>query len=156
MARERIKNAQHEARLVQTRILITFVIVLIMIAILMGRLYYLQVVSNDHFETLSNNNRIDLIPVPPVRGLVMDRNGEVLAQNFPVYTLEVIPDQVPNIENMVNEVGKIVNLTPRDLRLFRRSLKQRPGFERRNLRVGLSYDEASRFAVHRYRFQGES
>ncbi|MFT5111347.1 MAG: penicillin-binding protein 2 [Parasphingorhabdus sp.] len=154
MVRERLKNTQQEARLIQTRILVTFIAVLGMMFLLFGRLYYLQVINNEHFETLSTNNRIDLIPVSPVRGLIFDRNGEVLAENFPVYTLQVVPDQVPEMQSMIDEVSRIVELTPRDIKLFRRTLKQRPGFERRNLRVGLSYEEASRFAVHRYRFQG--
>ncbi len=152
--REQIRDAKRETRLIQSRIVLSFAGVLVLLAILVGRLYFLQVIGHQHYETLSNNNRIDLVPVPPVRGLVFDRNGEVLAQNFPVYTLEVIPDQVEDMEWTLGEIGKLVALTGRDMTAFRRSLRQRPGFERRQLKTELDYDEASRFAVNQYRFRG--
>ncbi len=154
MAREQIKDVKRETRLVQKRILVAFLGVLVLVAILLGRLYFLQVVGHTHYETLSNNNRIDLVPVPPVRGLIFDRSGEVLAQNYPVYTLEVVPDQVEDMDETLDEIGKLVTLTARDLSLFRRTLAQRPGFERRHLKTELDYDEASRFAVNQYRFKG--
>lgn len=154
MAREQIKDVKREARLVQSRILVAFIGVLVLVSILVARLYFLQVIGHTHYDTLSNNNRIDLVPVPPVRGLIFDRSGEVLAQNFPVYTLEVVPDQVEDMEHTLDEIGKLVPLTARELSLFRRSLRLRPGFERRHLKTELSYDEASRFAVNQYRFRG--
>ncbi len=154
MAREQIKDAQREARLIQSRIFIAFFAVLLLVVILLARLYFLQIIGHQHYEILSNNNRIDLAPVPPVRGLVFDRNGEVLAQNFPVYTLEVMPDQVREMDTTLNRISRLVVLTDREQRLFRRTLKQRPGFERRTLKTGLSYEEAARFAVNQYNFKG--
>ncbi len=154
MVREQIKDVKRETRLVQSRILVAFIGVLLLVVILVARLYFLQIVGHAHYKTLSDNNRIDLVPVPPVRGLIFDRSGEVLAQNYPVYTLEVIPDQVEDMDRTLDEIGKLVALTSRDLTLFRRSLEQRPGFERRHLKSELTYDEASRFAVNQYRFRG--
>ncbi|GJL80842.1 MAG: penicillin-binding protein 2 [marine bacterium B5-7] len=154
MANHEIKDTKRESRVIQSRILIAFIGVLALSAILIARLYFLQIIGHTHYETLSNNNRIDLVPVPPVRGLIFDRNGEVLAQNFPVYTLEVIPDQVEDMQRTLDEIGQLVVLTPHDLALFKKSLRQRPGFERRHLKTELSPDEASRFAVNQYRFKG--
>jgi len=152
--KEQIKDAKREERLIQSRILVTFIGVLGLILVLLGRLYYLQVIGHAHYDTLSNNNRIDLTPVAPVRGLIFDRNGEVLAQNHPVYTLEVVPDQVANMTATLHEIGKLVALTDDDLKRFKRSLKQRPSFEARALKTELEYDEASRFAVNQHKFKG--
>jgi len=154
VVREQIRDVKRETSIVQRRILIAFVGVLALAALLAARLYFLQIVGHTHYETLSDNNRIDLVPVPPVRGLIFDRSGRVLAQNFPVYALEVVPDQVEDMDHTLDEIGRLVALTSRDTALFRRSLQQRPGFERRYLKNELSYDEASRFAVNQHRFRG--
>ncbi|MCZ7599201.1 MAG: hypothetical protein M5U09_17990 [Gammaproteobacteria bacterium] len=121
MVREQIRDVKRETSIVQRRILIAFVGVLALAAVLVARLYFLQIVGHTHYETLSDNNRIDLVPVPPVRGLIFDRSGRVLAQNFPVYAPEVVPDRVEDMDHTLDEIGKLVALTSRDTALFRRS-----------------------------------
>lgn len=149
-----VKDAGREERLIQSRILFAFLGVLALVAVLLWRLYFLQVVQNAHYETLSDNNRINLAPVPPVRGLVFDRNGEVLAQNFPVYTLTMVPDQVRDVERTLERIARIVSLSQDELEAFRRGLGERPGFEPHVLKTRLSHEQAARFAVDQHRFKG--
>jgi penicillin-binding protein 2 len=94
------------------------------------------------------------VPIPPVRGFILDRNGVVLAQNYPVLTLEVVPDQVEDMGLLLKELGKIVTLNERDLKLFARQLRERPRFESLLLRTHLTDEEAARFAVVRHRWNG--
>jgi penicillin-binding protein 2 len=118
------------------------------------RLAYIQIVNYRHFSTLSQENRVKPVPIPPVRGTIFDRNGVVLAQNYPVLTLEVIPDQVEDMGELLKELGKIVTLNERDLKLFARQLRERPRFESLTLRTHLTDEEAARFAVVRHRWNG--
>lgn len=149
-----IKDTYREIRLFQSRLFVTTLFVLLLFLTLVGRMVYLQVVQYEHYTTLSQNNRISIIPIPPVRGLILDRNGIVLAQNFPAYTLEVVPDLVPDMERLLEDLGRLTELAPRDLERFRRLLKRRPGFESLTLRGRLSEAEAARFAVNRHRLTG--
>jgi len=125
-----------------------------LVLVLLGRLIYLQVINYDHYVTLSQNNRISIIPIPPVRGLIVDRNGTVFAQNIPAYTIEIVPDQVPDLDRLLADLGELVQLTPADLERFNKLRRQRPGFESIPLRDRLSDGEAARYAVNRYRLQG--
>ena len=86
-----IKDHFRETRLYNARLSVIGVIVVTLIFALILRLAYLQVFAHRHYETLSQANRIKPIPIQPPRGLILDRNGVILAQNYPVYTLEIIP-----------------------------------------------------------------
>ncbi len=149
-----IKDYLRESRLFNTRILVIVVIIAIMVFVLFLRLAYLQVINHRYYATLSQENRINPVPIPPVRGLIFDRNGVVLAQNYPVLTLEIVPNQVTNMHALLNELGKIVTLNDRDLKNFYRQLRERPRFESLILRTHLTDEEAGRFAVQRYRLNG--
>ena len=89
-----------------------------------------------------------------MRGLIFDRNGIPLARNVPSYTLEVVPDQVRDMDALLDELGKLVKLTEYDLKLFRRDIKRHAQFDTIVLRSQLTDEEAARFAVNRYRFEG--
>ncbi len=154
MATQHIKDAKREENIIKSRIVMTFFGILILVLVLFFRLYYLQVTGHTHYETLSNNNRIDLTPVAPVRGMIFDRNGKILAQNTPVYTLDITPDQIKNMEQTLDHVSQLVSISDYELKRFKRSLKQRPGFEARTLITNLEHAEAARFAVNQHRFKG--
>ncbi len=140
--------------MIQSRLVVSMLLVIVLAMVLLWRLFDLQVSQNERFVTLSQHNRIELISVPPVRGVIYDRNGEVLAQNFSVFNLEVSPDQIKNMDDMLDELRQLVTLSDRDIKRFRHLLKRRPSFERQTLRTNLSPEETARFSVNRYRFPG--
>ncbi|MDH3465280.1 MAG: penicillin-binding protein 2 [Gammaproteobacteria bacterium] len=154
MAELAIRDYLRETSIIQSRLITALVVVVIGTLALVARLAYLQVVNHSHYATLSLNNRIHLIPLPPVRGTVYDRNGVVLAQNFPVYNLEVTPDQVEVMAQTVDELAQLIRVGDDDLAAFERKLEQRPGFEPQVLRYNLADDEAARFSINQYRFPG--
>jgi penicillin-binding protein 2 len=149
-----IRDHLRESRLFGARLSIVASVVVALTALLFLRLAYIQIVNYRHFATLSQENRIKPVPIPPVRGTIFDRNGVVLAQNYPVLTLEVVPDQVEDMGALLGELGKIVTLNERDLKLFAKQLRERPRFESLTLRTHLTDEEAARFALVRHRWNG--
>ncbi|OGI44677.1 MAG: penicillin-binding protein 2 [Candidatus Muproteobacteria bacterium RBG_16_64_11] len=154
MKRPAIKDYLRESRLFNLRVGVSLALVAFLALILFVRLVYLQVVSHRHYATLSQENSVKPLPVTPVRGLILDRNGVVLAQNFPVLTLEITPYQVANMKALLEELGTVVTLNERDLKNFERLRRSRPRFESLTIRTQLSEEEAARFAVNRHRFNG--
>ena len=144
-----IKDHFRETRLFNSRLFIAAVIAMLMVVLLLTRLIYLQIVSHKHYATLSQANRIKPIPIPPVRGLILDRNGVVLAHNYPVYTLEVIPEQVKEMDELLATLQGLVNFNEKDLKNFNKLLRTRPRFESLVLRTHLTDEEAGRIAVNR-------
>ena len=149
-----IRDHLRESRLFCARLSIVASVVVALIVLLFFRLAYIQIVNYRHFATLSQENRVKPVPIPPVRGNIFDRHGVVLAQNYPVLTLEVIPDQVGDMGVLLKELGKIVTLNERDLKLFAKQLRERPRFESLTLRTHLTDEEAARFALVRHRWNG--
>ncbi len=144
-----LKDYFRETRIFNNRVIIVAVIIAVLSLLLVVRLVWLQIFSHRHYETLSQANRIRPIPIPPPRGLILDRNGVVLAQNYPVYTLEVVPEQVDDMNTLLEQLGELVQLTETDLKSFRKQLRERPRFEALTLRANLTDEEAARVAVKR-------
>ncbi len=149
-----IKDYLRESRLFNSRILVVVAVITLLVLVLIGRLAYLQTIDHKYYATLSNENSINPVPIAPVRGLIFDRNGVVLAENYPVLTLEIVPNQVKNMKTLLSELGKVVTLNHRDLRNFYRQLREKPHFDSLVLRNNLTEEEADRFAVQRYRLTG--
>ncbi len=149
-----IKDQFRESRLFNARLMVVGAVVVTLILALFLRLAYLQLFAHRHFETLSQANRVKPIPIQPPRGLILDRHGVVLAQNFPVYTLEIVPEQVDDMDSLLEELKQVVNLNEADLRNFRKQLRERPRFENLLLRSHLTEEEAARLAVRRTYFSG--
>jgi penicillin-binding protein 2 len=154
MREGQIRDHLRESRLFGTRLSVVAVAIIVLVAILVLRLAYLQIVNYRHYATLSQENRVNPVPIPPVRGNILDRNGVVLAQNYPVLTLEIVPDQVDDMGELLEALGKIITLNEKDLKLFARQLRERPRFESLTLRTHLTDEEAARFAVVRHRWNG--
>ncbi len=144
-----IKDYFRETHLFGARLTVVAVLCLVLIGLLFVRLVYLQVVKHPHYTTLAQANRIRPLPIPPVRGQIVDRHGVVLAQSYPVYTLEIIPEQVDDMPTLLEELGRLVRLTEGDLMSFRKQLRERPRFEQLTLRTHLTPEEAARVAVRR-------
>lgn len=154
MAQRTLKNYLLESRLFKSRALIAALLILLMLTLLMLRLVKLQILENEHFETLSRDNRVKVAPLPPTRGLIFDRNGTILAQNLPAHSLEIIPEQVKDLDQTLAALGQVVTISEGDLKRFERLRKQRRRFDSIPIRVRLDEQEVARFAVNQHRFPG--
>jgi penicillin-binding protein 2 len=149
-----IKNRERELNTFRSRVIVAVIGILVGFAILSIRLVYLQVVKRDQFYTMAEANRISVVPVVPNRGVIYDRNGEILAANYSAYTLEVTPSKVKNLDRVLDELTEIVDIQPKDRRRFKRLLEESKNFESLPIRNRLTEQEVARFAVNRYRFPG--
>ena len=100
-----LKDHIRESHIFNSRIIIAVIITAILLLIILIRLAYLQIVHQDHYHTLSENNRVTLRPIPPTRGLIYDRNGILLAQNLPSFSLELVPEHIDDLEFTINEIA---------------------------------------------------
>src|SRR5689334_4772085 len=148
------KNISHEVQLTAQRSWLAFFIMLLLILLLVGRLSYLQINKNLLYTTLSTHNAMDLVPLEPTRGLIYDRNGVLLADNIPVFSLDVIPDKARNLVKMLPEIGKLIHFSESDLSLFQKQLKQHRRFEEIPLKLRLTEAEVARFAENQHHFPG--
>jgi penicillin-binding protein 2 len=154
--KRRVELKDHLQEIYNFRLRLAFGIVfaLLLMIILLVRFVYLQVVQHDHYQTLAENNRISVVPIVPNRGLILDRNGVVLARNNPGYTLEVTPSKTPDINTTIEQLSELVEITPRNLKRFHKLRKKNHRFEATVIRNRLSDDEVARFAAQQYRFPG--
>jgi penicillin-binding protein 2 len=150
----RFKDHWREQHMFLGRLVAAAVIIVLLAGMVIYRLVDLQVVNFEHFSRLSQGNRVRLEPVPPVRGLLFDRNGRTLAENLPVYQLELIPEQVKDIEGTLAELTRLELVREEDLPRIRTQIRSQRRFEPAILRHRLGDDEAARFAVQRPRFPG--
>ncbi|HEY8119004.1 MAG TPA: penicillin-binding protein 2 [Methylophilaceae bacterium] len=153
-SRSELKNHLLEQYNFRIRLAVAAIGILLCFGALAGRFFFLQMAKYDYFQTLAENNRISLVPIVPNRGLILDRNGILLAHNFFVYTLEITPSKTENLEETINEIGKLVEVSPNDRKRFKKLRMQSHSFESIPLRTHLNEVEAARFAVNRYRFPG--
>lgn len=153
-ARSEFKNYQQEQYYFRLRLGFAVLVALTCFGLLAGRLFFLQMTKYDYFQTLAENNRISLVPIVPNRGLILDRNGVVLAHNFFAYTLEITPAKVDNVEHTIEKISTLVEVSPNDRKRFKKLRAQSHSFESVPLRTHLNEEEAARFAVNRYRFPG--
>lgn len=146
----------HEADLYrfQTRILAVSLVMLLGLTLIAARLLYLQVLKHDDFSERAESNRVSIVPKAPDRGLILDRNGIVLANNYSAYTLEIVPGQVEDADQLIDALGKLIEITPRDKRRFRKLREESKGMESLPIRIRLTDEEVAKFAVQRYRFPG--
>jgi penicillin-binding protein 2 len=149
-----LKNHQREIFYFRLRLMLSLGFVLLMLFILLLRFIYLQVLKHDYFQTLAENNRIAVVPVVPNRGLILDRNGVVLARNYSGYTLEIASRKVADLEATINELSKLVDIQPKDRKRFKKLLAESRNFDSLPIRNRLSDEEVARFAAQRYRFPG--
>jgi penicillin-binding protein 2 len=149
-----IKDYLFESRLFMQRSIQALVFAGLLIGALVGRLIYLQVVAHEHFITLSDDNRIKILPLPPNRGLIFDRNGLILADNLPSYRLEITPEQVRDIQGTLDRLAQLVNIRDVDRKRFDNLRARTPVFKPVPLRFHLSDEEVARFAINRHKFPG--
>lgn len=150
----RLQDYLRDTKLVQSRLIIALVIILLLSGVLIWRLFVLQIEQNERYNTLSQENRIRVVPLPPVRGQIYDRNGVLLAQNIPVYAIEVHPDRIDDMDAALDRVSRLVKVGPEELERFRKTLRTRPSFETQVLKSGLDDEEVARFAANQHLIEG--
>ncbi len=149
-----LKNVELELSRFRTRLLFAAGMVLVCFGLIVARLLYLQVLRHEELTVRAENNRISVVPIVPNRGLILDRNGVVLANNYSAYTLELTPSKIFDLEGTIEELAKIIEITPADRRRFKRQMEDSKSFESLPIRTRLTDEEVARFSVHRYRFPG--
>ena len=149
-----LKDTIHENQAFLNRAIVAGLLVLAAVLVLLWRMVQLQVIDHGHFTTLSRENRVKVLPLPPTRGLIYDRKGVLLAQNRPAYSLEITPEQVDDLERTLDELAQIIEIDADDLERFWQLKKRKRRFDSVPIRVNLSQDETAQFAVHRHRFPG--
>ncbi|EEG34270.1 penicillin-binding protein 2 [Neisseria flavescens] len=137
------------------RLLVAFILIVIFFSILLARFFYLQVTQHNEFSGQASSNRITLIPTPPVRGEIVDINGVPLAKNYPIFSLEVIPSRIEGkMEDVIEALKKYVDITPTDLKRFKKYRESYRKFENIPLKLRLTDEEAARLSVHLREFKG--
>jgi penicillin-binding protein 2 len=149
-----LKNLEAELSRFRARLWAAAGFVLFCFGLLVFRLHVLQIVRHDDLATQAENNRIAVVPIVPNRGLIVDRNGVVLANNYSAYTLEITPSKVDDVEETIDALAKIVNIELRDRRRFKRLREESKSFESIPIRTRLTDREVARFTAQRYRFPG--
>ncbi len=147
-----VPDTGRELRRVRLRLAFSWIFVLACFAALVARFAYLQVIRYEDFHAQAEDNRIALVPIPPPRGLIFDRNGVLLADNVPEYTLEIVPKRVRDLERTIDDLSKVVEIGPRDRRRFKRLLEDSRNYDSIPIRTRLTEEELARFAVAQFRF----
>ncbi|WP_301098774.1 penicillin-binding protein 2 [Otariodibacter sp.] len=151
---EKVRNGRAEANLFIRRAIIAFLGVLGLTGVLLTNLYNLQVRDYESYQTRSNGNRIKLLPVPPTRGLIYDRNGKVLAENITFFGLYIVPEKVENLEDTFNELKLLVGLNDDDIENYKKEKLRSSRYTPVLLKPNLSEEQIARFSVLQYRFPG--
>lgn len=149
-----LKNLEQELGRFRSRLWAAAGFVLFCFGLLVFRLVVLQVVRHDDLATQAENNRISVVPIVPNRGLIVDRHGVVLANNYAAYTLEITPSKVDNLEQTIEDLSQIVDIQTRDRRRFKRLREESKSFESIPIRTRLTDEEVARFTAQRFRFPG--
>lgn len=149
-----IKDSLAENRTFLSRVVAAFILILLIIAGLIVRLVYLQIVGHEHYATLSKDNRIKIAPLPPTRGIIYDRRGRMLAQNVPTYSLELIPEQIENMDETLQQLQQLLNISDEKIDLFQKQRKRNKAFTTTPLLQNLTEEDVAKFAVVRPYFPG--
>lgn len=151
----RLKDHEKDARLVRGRVVFGAVAVVLLVCVLIARLYYLQVIQYEYHSTLSENNRVHVQPIPPSRGLIYDRNGVVVADNRPSFSLSMTRERAGEWSSVLDTIVEILQLTPDDRIIFEKRMKQgRRPFEPVPILFELSEEQIALIAVNQFRLPG--
>jgi len=149
-----IKDHHSERRLFIARVILTSVVAILLLGTVIARLVQLQVIDYEHFAERSQGNRIRIEAVPPIRGLVFDRQGRILAENLPAYQLELIPEQVEDLDDTLNRLARLNLIEAADIPRFRELSRIGPRFRPVTLNMRLNDKQIAHFAIQRPRFPG--
>lgn len=149
------KKSTAYAPFYKLRIILLVVCVLFLSSILFFRLFYLQIIQFGRYQTLSLQNQMSIIPIAPPRGIILDRNGVVLAENIPVYVLEITPELIKNLGSTLHRLQLLIpSITDEDIANFHHARKQNRSFIPIPLKLKLTEEEVANFASYQYQFTG--
>ena len=149
-----LRNVEADLSRFRVRVLVAVLVVLCAFALLAARLVYLQVYRHADLDEQAESNRTAIVPIVPNRGLILDRNGVILATNYSAYTLEIMPSKVISVDDTIAELEKLIDIQPRDKKRFKRLREESKNFESLPIRTRLSDEEVARFAAQRFRYPG--
>lgn len=150
-----LRNVEADLSRFRGRVLVASAAVLVCFLLLVSRLVWLQVVKHDELDEQAEANRTAIVPIVPNRGLIVDRNGIVLASNYSAYTLEITPSRLDRpLEKVIDELAHVIEIQQRDRRRFRKMLDESKSIDSLPIRTKLTDEEVARFTVQRFRFPG--
>ena len=151
----RFNQSQPTVKSFQDRLSVAMIFVLVCFSILLIRFIWLQVFTHHRHSVAAENNRIALVPIPANRGLIVDRNGIVIARNYSAYTLEINPSQIEtDLNTLLDELSSVIEIQPKDRRNFLKSAAESKTFDSFPIKTLLSDVEVARFTAQRFRFPG--
>jgi penicillin-binding protein 2 len=149
-----LRDVERDLRRFRSRVFVISLVVLASFALLLARLVYLQVVRHEDLRAQAESNRTSIVPIVPNRGLILDRNGIVLASNYSAYTLEITPSKTGGLEQTLENLSQVMDVSARDRRRFKKLMEESKSFESLPIRTRLTDTEVARFAAQRFRFPG--
>lgn len=155
MAWGEFKDIAAERRLFQRRTLVMLGLVVVLFGVLAGRFYQLQVIEHETYTTISDRNRVQVRSVPPTRGLIYDRNGTLIAENRPVFSVTLVPERVEDMDRTLSRLQSLLSISQEDMERFQRRLREpRRPFQELPLHYDLTEKEIASMAVHRHELPG--
>ncbi|MDA0119454.1 penicillin-binding protein 2 [Vibrio sp. T11.5] len=154
--RTRIRDYQEEARLFKSRAIVAFIGIVAMVGLLITNLYNIQINQYQDYKTRSNDNRIKVVPIAPNRGLIYDRNGILLAENRPVFNLEITPEKITDMEATIAQLQQYVEITSEQIERFERERRQTRRFKSVPILTQLTQEQVAKFSVNQHKFPGVS
>ncbi len=148
----RLKDHNKENQLYINRSIAALVGIGILLSVLLGRLLYLQVYHHDTYVTQARNNQVRLISITPTRGIIYDRNGAILADNVPDFSLEISPNLVKDVDGLIARLGNTIKISDADIKSFNKQRKYKGRFERIAIRNKLTEEEVAAFSIDKYQF----
>ncbi len=149
-----LKDTEEESRLIRLRVYSAVVIIILIVMVLVARMFYLQVIRHDHFITLSQSNRVKVLPIAPIRGLIFSRDNVLLADNQPSFSLELIPEQIDSLDKTIGQLSRLINIDENSISRFKKLRREKRRFESIPLKFNLSEGEVARFSVERHKIPG--
>ena len=148
------KDPKEEKRLVGNRIFTAGAMILILLFVLIARIFFLQVIEHEHYTTLSQDNRVKIEPLSPIRGLIFSSDNVLLADNRPSFSLEVVPERIDDIDRLIRELGQLIRIEGKDIIRFKDLQKRKRRFESIPLRFNLTDEEVAKISVNRHLYSG--
>lgn len=149
-----LKDISQEQALFGARLLALLIVVTVITGVLVWRMIDLQVIDSSRYSELAKNNRVRISPLPPPRGLIYDRNGALIAENLPSFSLEITPSLTGNLGNTIQRLRKIIDIDEEDIQKFNKLQRSRSSHRSTPLLIGLSETQVAKFHVNRRDFPG--
>jgi penicillin-binding protein 2 len=155
MMNNSLNDKEYEIRLFMRRMTVALFFVAIMVLVLVSRLFFLQIIEHDKHQSLSDKNRLEVLPIAPIRGLIYDRNGELLAENLPSHTLSIVVERVDDMSALIERLRELIDLSDEQIERFYKRLSQyRRPYDPIPLKIKLTEDEIAALAANRIFMDG--